>query len=338
MYEKTDMYRITTGACRKASGRQRGRRRHTFDGAPGSRYNGRKSHRKRVIRLGEKDIGEKILADYNDVFADVMNVLLFHGRQVVSPDDLENIKDKSQYKVDGRLHEQERDVAKYVRSGKLTVVMAGFEHQTEPEEFMPLRVIGYDGAAYRAQLLNKQRKRVCPVVTLVLYFGDKKWPFSPHLTDALDISEAYQPYVSDYRINLFQIAFLSEEQVRQFQSDFRYVADYFVQRRLYGAKNYKPKPETIRHVDAVLKLMSVLTGDRLFEKSIPVLSEKEKKGGVTMCDVLEYVESEGAKKVQRESVVRMLRDGELSKTKIARYLGLTVDEVDRIEQEEMKTV
>ena len=27
--------------------------------------------------MGEKDITEKILADYNDVFADIVNVLLF---------------------------------------------------------------------------------------------------------------------------------------------------------------------------------------------------------------------------------------------------------------------
>ena len=185
-HEKAEIHRVTTGACRKASGQQQERHRSAFDGVPGSRYNGHKSHRKRVIRLGEKDISEKILADYNDVFADVMNVLLFHGEQVVSPDDLENVKDKSQYKTDSQLHEQERDVVKYVRSGKLIVAMAGFEHQTEPEQFMPLRVIGYDGAAYRAQLLDRQPKRVYPVITLVLYFGDKKWPFSPHLTDTLD--------------------------------------------------------------------------------------------------------------------------------------------------------
>ena len=37
--------------------------------------------------MAEKDITEKILADYNDVFADIVNVLLFNGEQVISPDD-----------------------------------------------------------------------------------------------------------------------------------------------------------------------------------------------------------------------------------------------------------
>ena len=35
--------------------------------------------------MGEKDITEKILADYNDVFADIMNGLLFAGEQKIRP-------------------------------------------------------------------------------------------------------------------------------------------------------------------------------------------------------------------------------------------------------------
>ena len=38
--------------------------------------------------MGQKDISEKLLADYNDVFADILNVLLFNGEEVVDPDHL----------------------------------------------------------------------------------------------------------------------------------------------------------------------------------------------------------------------------------------------------------
>ena len=103
--------------------------------------------------------------------------------------------------------------------------------------------------------------------------------------------------------------------------------------------------ETIDHVDATLKLMSVLTGDERFETVIADLSEK--KEGVNMCDVLDRVENrgiekgiekgleEGYDKAQREAVVRMLRGGKLSKEDIAEYLGLTVDAVERIEEQEL---
>ena len=48
--------------------------------------------------MGAKDITEKILADFNDVFADIINGVLFDGKQVVSERALENVKDRSQYK------------------------------------------------------------------------------------------------------------------------------------------------------------------------------------------------------------------------------------------------
>ena len=104
--------------------------------------------------MAEKDVTEKLLADYNDVFADIVNVLLFDGKQIVTADDLETVKDRSQYKADGRIHEQERDVSKLLKSGKTTITLFGFEHQTSTEKFMPVRQIGYDGQSYRAQLLH----------------------------------------------------------------------------------------------------------------------------------------------------------------------------------------
>ena len=33
--------------------------------------------------MGQKDIVEKMLEDYPDVFADIINVLIFHGEPVV---------------------------------------------------------------------------------------------------------------------------------------------------------------------------------------------------------------------------------------------------------------
>ena len=70
-----------------------------------------------------------------------------------------------------------------------------------------------------------------PVVTLVLYFGDTHWKGSLYLKDHLSILEGLEEYVTDYKVNLFEIAFLSDEQVSLFQSDFRYVAEYFVGER-----------------------------------------------------------------------------------------------------------
>lgn len=177
--------------------------------------------------MAEKDTSEKILESYNDVFSDIVNVLLFNGRQVLGADELEDQAPRTYYKADGRLHEI---VAKRWKNGNIRVACIGFENQTASDLDMPLRVIGYDGAEYRAQLLgdNDTGSRY-PVVTLVLYFGhEKPWSGPLSLKERLNVPKEFEPYVNDYKINLFQIAYLTREQVELFQSDFKVVADYFV--------------------------------------------------------------------------------------------------------------
>ena len=58
--------------------------------------------------MADKDITEKTLESYNDVFADIMNVYLFHGRQQIGEEELENAQPKSYYKADRKLREQNR--------------------------------------------------------------------------------------------------------------------------------------------------------------------------------------------------------------------------------------
>ena len=96
--------------------------------------------------MGEKDLTEKILEDYNDVFADIINALVFEGKDVVHPDSLRNSSVHSQYKAsDQKFHELERDVAKYWMDGNVQIALCGMENQTKVEKFMPFRVFSYDG-------------------------------------------------------------------------------------------------------------------------------------------------------------------------------------------------
>ena len=241
--------------------------------------------------MGEKDAAEKILEAYNDVFADIVNGLLFDGETVVRPEELEDQTPRSAYKADGRLREIERDVAKRWTRSSIRIACIGFENQTEPDADMPLRVLSYDGAEYRTQLLRKNRdKPRYPVVTLVLYFGHRKhWDQPRSLYEAVEIPERFRPYVSDVKINLFEIAWLTHEQVARFHSDFRIVADYFVQMRERG--DYTPSPEKLDHVQETLQLLSAMTQDRRFEE---VYNESIEEGGVqNMCEVLDRVEQRG---------------------------------------------
>lgn len=240
--------------------------------------------------MAEKDITEKVLESYNDVFSDIVNVLLFEGKEVLEPDGLEEQAPRSYYKADGRVHEMERDVVKCWRLGNIRIACVGIENQTGADLDMTLRVIGYDGAEYRAQLLpDSTAKARYPVITLVLYFGyEQHWNRPVRLLERLEVPEILMPFVSDYRINLFEIAYMREEQVELFKSDFRIVADYFVQKRNYG--DYDPEPMEFTHVQETLQLLSVMTGDHRFEEAC---NDNREGGPHNMCEVLDRIENRG---------------------------------------------
>ena len=248
--------------------------------------------------MGQKDITEKVLEDYNDVFADIINGLLFGGEQEIKPEDLENTTVHAQYKAeDDKVHELERDIAKYWKEEKVELAICGIENQSTVEKHMPFRIIGYDGSAYRNQL-QQERRKMLPVVTIVLYFGtDRHWNSRKKIKELMEIPKCLDRYVNDYQMHVFEVAWLTEEQISHFRSDFKVVANFFVQKR--KNRDYIPDdPTEIRHVDEVLKLLKVMTGDRRYEEIF-----RKKKGVRSMCDVAERLEKMGWEKGQMEGKI-----------------------------------
>ena len=285
--------------------------------------------------MGEKDIAEKNLEAFNDVFADIVNVLLFKGNKLMKEKDLESAVKDTMFKADGKIHQQERDVSKFWKNGEVRISIFGFENQTKQDPKMPLRVISYDGASYKQQLLenakgkkdNTKKNSFYPVVTLVLYFGtDEKWTTHKNLLSCFNVPEELKPFVNDYKINVFNIAWLSDKTIDMFQSDFKIVAKYFQSIRI--KKNYKGSTEEIKHVDSLLKMLSALTGDNSFEE---VYNEGNlNKGGVTMCEVVEKIKKEGADRGKAELIRKMLDANFATEQQIADLLKISVKEVKRI--------
>lgn len=272
--------------------------------------------------MGEKDISEKMLADHNDVFADIVNVLLFNGRNIIHEEELLSTKDKSQYKADGKLHEQERDLSKIWQKCNIKISFIGMENQTSIDDYMPLRVIGYDGAVYRSQYKGNDTKAY-PVITIVLNFSKAKWEKNKNLSDIMNVPVELKPYFHDYGINVFDICYLSREQVKMFQSDFGIVAEYFVETTI-DSENYMQEQKTIKHVNEILKLMKILTGDSRYEE---VANDLTKKGGdVTMCEVLDRVEKRGIQQGIQQGefkiLVKLVSDGTITIPKAAKEAGM----------------
>ena len=278
-----------------------------------------------------KDITQKVLEKYNDVFADILNVLLFDGRDVVEESTLTDALPMSMLKIDGRVRSQERDIAKYWRKSKINVALFGLENQTVANKLMPLRVFGYDGAEYVKQSRKENSdKAKYPVITLVLYLGyEKRWNYPKTLFEVLDIDENIKPYVNDFKINLFEIAYLDREKIDLFKSDFRILADYLYQMRIN--RDYIADSTAIEHVEELLTLMSAMTGDNRFEETINDLKGKE---NINMCEVLDRVEARGIEKGIEQGIKRgtintlisLVKDGILSIDEASVRAGVSVED------------
>ena len=227
--------------------------------------------------MAEKDIAEKLLEDYEDVFADIFNAIIFHGKRFISEDALENAQPVSMYKMEGDLHEQERDSSKYWKRTNLRIAMLGLENESRYDGRMPLRIVGYDGAGYRAQYDNAGD--AYPVITLVLNFGDRPWRSNKRISDLVvypeGTEEYLKPYFNDWKIHVVDVAFLEDEEIARFQSDFRAVADYLKKKRLDS--DYCGNDQELNHVDAVMKLLAAITGDPEYVESLSFRKEGESK-------------------------------------------------------------
>lgn len=101
--------------------------------------------------MGQKDLAERDFENHDDVFADIVNGLLFDGDPVIAPEELESLLPRQSYWQEGMKHDMERDVVKSWSLGNVKIVNIGLENQTASDRWMPLRVVGYDGEKYHTQ-------------------------------------------------------------------------------------------------------------------------------------------------------------------------------------------
>ena len=190
-------------------------------------------------------------------------------------------------------------------SGRFLVASLGIENQSTIDPDMPVRVMGYDYAAYRNQI-DKSKKRV-PVITIILNFSRTEWKTPLSLKDMFHLSEDLDPFVQDYKIHVFNIAFLPKEVRNQFTSDFKIVADYFAER---DNPDYQPDTQAIKHVEAVLEMFRVFTDDMRYDMIKSDVIEKRRKGGeVTMCTFVDRMVNLGIEQGEKRGMERGIERG-----------------------------
>ena len=253
--------------------------------------------------MAEKDLTEKQLFELEDVFADIVNTLLLDGEPLILPEELKPAKKDSIYKDEELKNRmQERDVAKLWTQGNVRLAFFGLEDQTSVDYVMPLRIVSYDAAVYKTMLTELEKKDgkekfpLYPAITMVLHFD-----YEHHWTGPRSLKECFKkippklkPYVSDYKINVFEIAWLSDDTIAKFKSDFRFVADYYAQMRKTG--KWQPMPGKVKHIKELFDLFSVVTKDTRF---IQMYHTKGVMKDMS-CVALDYLMEELKPKVEKE--------------------------------------
>lgn len=247
----------------------------------------------------EKDSTEKHLLNYADVFADVVNVLVFHGKEVIDPKDLVSTEARSVLTLHGKTREQERDVVKIWTKGNTKIALVGLENKTLQDKDMPLRVLAYDGASYKEQVnhhrsKNKELKeeKTYPCLSFVLYFGTTHWAKPTSLLECIeDIPEELKSFVNDYHIKVFEIAFLDDDTRKLFKSDFRHVVDYLHQVRT--KEEYQASAQPVKYPAEVLQLMAAFTNNNRF---LDVAYEIDTRGPTNMKDLIGNMLSDSERK------------------------------------------
>lgn len=253
--------------------------------------------------MGNKDIAEKHFEEINKVFADIVNGTLFGGQQTVKEEDLFDLPARSQFKADtSKLHEQERDIAKRWAKEGIVFSIIGIENQTVVDRDMVLRVISYDGASYKSQLLDENDPRRYPVVTIVLYYGKEPWNAPNSLKERINIPACIEKYVNDYHINVFDISHMTNSEIdKLFYSDFKILAQF-----INGIEDTSSFNQKIDYPDPLLKVLSVIANDKRFE----TLNGDFKEGEVSMCEILDRFEAKGEKRGEARGEARGIIKGE----------------------------
>lgn len=170
--------------------------------------------------------------DNNEQFADLFNAVLFRGNAVIKPEDVENMDTESSSIVEHREFAESitasRDNIKICKKFSVIgteFILLGIESQEHIHYAMPMRVMGYDYSAYKKQydknavkykkakgmteeeFLSKMKKtdKFFPVITIVIYYGDKVWDGAKSLHGMLDIPKGLEKYVNDYHVLLVEV-------------------------------------------------------------------------------------------------------------------------------------
>lgn len=273
--------------------------------------------------MGQKDLTGKYFILYPDVYADTLNASAYAGREVVCAENLLPSPTESFYHTGrGKLADQFSDASMYEMKGGGIHLQYILENEVQAKSRTILRKAGYEGALYRRQVKNEE---TFPIVSLFLYWNLTPWNQPVSMREFFrksDFDESTWKYITNEKLHVYAMARLPKQVRNRFHSDMRIVVDYLAE-----GIDYKPTAQKVVHVEALLLMLKALTNDNRYIKMLVSLTEEEKKGDITMCELLDKYENRGIQKGMKQGIQEGMKQGELRFASLIEKL-LQLDRMD----------
>lgn len=289
--------------------------------------------------MGKKDLaGKEFFAD-RQRFAELLNVVLYHGENIIQAEDLERMI-RIYPSFSGR-GEMRRDI--FVKDKKRNVYY-GLELETESDYSMPERVMVYDACEFERQIskINKSREReeqegklnyrekksrmretefLMPVVTIVLYLGTGHWEGRSKLSELYHVSEETEELMRgmlpDYGFPLLEADYIDAEafetDLKQFFQAMQCRRDKEKLRELLRVEQFRRLKEETAWVIAV----------HLDRKRLATRIKREELGMCIALDELLADEREEGREEGRGSIIRNMIQQGFDEEFICRITGCT---------------
>lgn len=303
--------------------------------------------------MGETDIVTKSYLKDNRRFADLCNGVLFKGQQIISPKELRSLDSSNEYVNEEKSKLVTTDITKQWHGIKIVVL--SLENQTYVDYRMVLRSFLSEALYYHEQWYRKKREHqrrkdlqgdeylsgikrnelFISVITIVIYYGlEKAWDGACSLYDLLDMKEmeeTIKPFISNYRLNLFD--FHHYDRFDMFQTELRLLFEFLscAQDKERLKKCITENAQEYKTMDTeTVQLLSKLTGTKNLEKLI--VKAKRTKGEVDMCKAFDDMKEDGRMEGRAEIIKTILKNG-IAIEKVAEMTNLPINEIQKMSKQ-----
>jgi len=170
----------------------------------------------------------------NEVFSDIINYYIFNGEEIIKPNDLHDLDTVYSKEIRNASINKIRDIVKRVciketKNNYYSII--GIENQSSIDKYMVIRNYLYDALEYDRQKSKKDDKiemKIKPVITIVIYYGLRKWnaPRSLHELLRIDDNNPFKEEIDNYKLRLISLNELKLDDVLKFRSRFRQFSAY----------------------------------------------------------------------------------------------------------------